>query len=568
MRVKPEIWLLAVWAALAAWVVSLPVPTLLGQSILIDDTFYALSAARHLAAGDGSTVDGLHATNGYQPLWVWILACVTALGRLGPDGTVRAALVLCALCAAGAGLRLTRLVRERGGSESAAAMAAALWFMNPYLLRRQMNGLESVLAAWLLLEAVGAAESACRTESAGSAADPPSSRAGRGWRSDLTVGGLAGLAALARVDLLVLAPLLALRRRWIAAVAALTVAAPWLGWSWVRFGSPIPMSGEANRTLFRVLLGMPAGGVWLWDPRTASFTLASLFGLGWPAQAADLAGFPIALGWIAVPAALGLPLGLAVLGGGGRERLRAFWRAARPLAFWTGGLAIYLGVAYAFLFPAPWHLNRYFLPLHAVWIVWAALFFDRAIIALPGPAARKMGPAGTGAESHRSSSRVVLWWGAYATGLLAGLFPYVVDATGGQTPARQLEVARWIRERVPPGVRVGVVQSGVVGYYAGRPVVNLDGKVNLLSMRALREGRMWDYLERERIDLFGDWEDLVERCVFGRAGSAEARGRAGRLPPALDGVPSSPFAFYRVLPSFGESTREHLPVRPPSDPHR
>jgi len=548
MRAKPEVWLLAVWAALAAWVVSLPVPALLGQSILIDDTFYALSAARHLAAGDGSTVDGLHATNGYQPLWVWILAGVTALGRLGPDATLRAALVLCALCTAGAGLRLARLTRECGGSDAAAAMAAALWFMNPYLLRRQMNGLESVLAAWLLLEVVGA----------GGATDPPFSQARRGWRSDLRVGGLAGLAVLARVDLLVLGPLLALRRRWIAAVAALTVAAPWLGWSWVRFGSPIPMSGEANRTLFRVLLGLPAGGLWLWEPGTASFTLASLFGFGWPAQAADLAGFPSALGWVAVPAALALPLGLAVLGGGGGERLRAFWRAARPLAFWTGGLAIYLGVAYALLFPAPWHLNRYFLPLHALWIAWAALFFDRAIIGEAGPAA----------ESHRPSSRVVLWWGAYATGLLAGLFPYVVDATGGQTPARQLEVARWIRERVPPGVRVGVVQSGVVGYYAGRPVVNLDGKVNPLAMRALREGRMWDYLGRERIDLFGDWQDLVERCVFGRAGSLEARERVLRLPPALDGVPSSPFAFYRVLRSSGESNREQMPVQPPSGSHR
>jgi hypothetical protein len=568
MRAKPEIWLLAVWAALAAWVISLPIPALLGQSILIDDTFYALSAARHLAAGNGSTVDGLHATNGYQPLWVWILACVTALGRLGPDATVRAALVLCALCTAGAGLRLARLTRECGGSDAAAAMAAALWFMNPYLLRRQMNGLESVLAAWLLLEVVGAAQSACRTESAGSAADPPSSRAMRGWRSDLTVGGLAGLAALARVDLLVIGPLLALRRRWLAAVTALTVAIPWLGWSWVKFGSPIPMSGEANRTLFRVLLGRPAGGLWLWDPGTASFTLASLFGLGWPAQAADLAGFPSALGWVAVPAALALPLGLAVLGGGGRERLRAFWRAVRPLAFWTAGPALCFGIAYALLFPAPWHLNRYFLPLHALWIAWAALFFDRAITAPPGPAARNRDPGGAEVGSHRPSSRVVLWWGAYATGLLAGLFPYVVDATGGQTPARQLEVARWIRERVPPEVRVGTVQSGVVGYYAGRPVVNLDGKVNPLAMRALREGRMWDYLGRERIDLFGDWQDLVERCVFGRAGSPEARERAARLPPVLDGVPSSPFAFYRVLPPSGESNREQMPVHPPSGPHR
>jgi hypothetical protein len=38
-----------------------------------DDTFYYLQVARHVAEGDGFTFDGLHGTNGFQPLWQFLL---------------------------------------------------------------------------------------------------------------------------------------------------------------------------------------------------------------------------------------------------------------------------------------------------------------------------------------------------------------------------------------------------------------------------------------------------------------------------------------------------------------
>ncbi|MEE9219302.1 MAG: hypothetical protein V3U98_09585 [Acidobacteriota bacterium] len=556
MRAGCEGWIIAMWAVLASAILCLPVAALLGQSVLIDDTFYALAAARHLAAGDGSTVDGVHATSGYQPLWVWLIAGVTALGRLSPEGTVRAALVLCAACTLLCGLRLARLTRVLGGGGVTAGVALLLWLLNPYLLRRQFNGLESVLAAWLLVETVlwslrleaargfgswGRCGSDAGAQGAkrGSCGQAVSFAGGVGAERrmqapmpaqpralELGAGVLAGLAALARIDLLILVPLLALRRRWIAAGVATVVSAPWLAWCWIRFGSPVPSSGQASRLMFAILHDLPEPGLLLWDSASVSFTFASLLGLGWPAAGLQRFGFPSALVWILVPLALLALWGLAAIGGGSKARLKQWWVQSRALARWMLPLAAYLGVAYALVYPAPWHLNRYFLPLHALFAVGLALYFGRGIL------------------GHRWRQR--LWWAAWGAGLVAGLTPYLIDTTGGQPPSLQLEVARWIREEVPPDWRVAAIQSGVVGYYAARPITNLDGKVNPLAFEALRSKRMWEYLELERIDLFGDWEDLTERFVFARAGSEVARLRTTRLSPQQAGAPARPFAFYRI----------------------
>lgn len=549
MRLPPEWRILAAWAPLAALIVCLPISVLLRQSILIDDTFYALAAARHIAAGQGSTVDGLHPTNGYQPLWVWILAGVTAAGRLGPDGTVRVALILCAVATGAAGIVAARLVRDLGRSGSAVAWASFLWLVNPYLLKRYFNCLETALAALLLLICV---REAVRVQAAGAAGGGPVT-------SEVRLGLLAGLGALARLDLGVLAPLLALRRRLVAASVAAAILLPWLLWSWVRFGSWVPLSGEATRVWYAAWKGLPVGETSGWDAGNASLALAWLFGLGWPAAALERLGAPRALAGALVPAVLAALLGLAAIGGGLRGRLRSWWTSVRPTAPWTIGVALFLWAAYAFAFPAPWHLNRYFLPMHALWVVWLALFLERAIFHRSGeqgvPAAGAPGAGGAAAageaaaagaaEGGAGSARARAWlgWGAGGAVWLAGLVPYVADTTGGLTPDLQLGVARWVRERVPAEARVGMAQSGVVGYYAGRPIVNLDGKVNPEAMRALRDGRMGDYLARERVEIFGDWSDLVE-VVLRRAGPEEARVLCAPLPPGEG--PPGPFTFCRV----------------------
>ena len=90
--------------------------------LLYDDTYYYLGVARHLAAGLGSTFDGLNATNGYHPLWCWMLVPVTGLVA-DPGAVTRVVGLLWYALAAAAPLARTvsctsRAVKPAGNSSS------------------------------------------------------------------------------------------------------------------------------------------------------------------------------------------------------------------------------------------------------------------------------------------------------------------------------------------------------------------------------------------------------------------------------------------------------------------
>ena len=50
---------------------------------LTEDAYYALTVSRNLALGNGLTIDGVHATNGFQPLFT--LLCALAYLPTGGD---------------------------------------------------------------------------------------------------------------------------------------------------------------------------------------------------------------------------------------------------------------------------------------------------------------------------------------------------------------------------------------------------------------------------------------------------------------------------------------------------
>src|SRR4051794_32158937 len=96
-------------AAGHAMFLSRPVVWLLG--IVPDDAFYYLQTARHLAAGHGSTFDGIHTTSGYHPGWM-ILLVPLAAALPEPVSLLRAALALELLLHAATAVALIGLFRR------------------------------------------------------------------------------------------------------------------------------------------------------------------------------------------------------------------------------------------------------------------------------------------------------------------------------------------------------------------------------------------------------------------------------------------------------------------------
>jgi len=70
------------------------------NGFLYDDSFYAFKIARNISTGEGISFDGEHATNGFQPLWVFLLVPFYHFAGTDLISPVYAALILAALMTA------------------------------------------------------------------------------------------------------------------------------------------------------------------------------------------------------------------------------------------------------------------------------------------------------------------------------------------------------------------------------------------------------------------------------------------------------------------------------------
>ena len=78
-------------------------------------------------------------------------------------------------------------------------------------------------------------------------------------------------------------------------------------------------------------------------------------------------------------------------------------------------------------------------------------------------------------------------------------------------PRRELEKnITWIEENVPDNIPVGSFQTGYLGYMRDN-VINLDGKVDVASNKALRKGKLAQYILGKKIPFIVDWPDLMKR---------------------------------------------------------
>jgi hypothetical protein len=121
-----------------------------------DDGFYYLEIATRLARGQGFTFDGIHATNGFHPLWEFMLVPVAAV--FAGDALIRAAAVLGLVICLVALLLVVRVVWRAAGPGPALFGGVVA---TQFALHGWVNGMEGpavLLAVALLLTALAAAD--------------------------------------------------------------------------------------------------------------------------------------------------------------------------------------------------------------------------------------------------------------------------------------------------------------------------------------------------------------------------------------------------------------------------
>ncbi len=501
---------------------------------LVDDAFYSFSIARNLARGAALSADGVHATSGFQPLYTLLLAPFHILVPGDAVLPIHLALTLLALCGALTGVFIFRIARRISGRPGA-LFALTLWTFSPYFLSQGENGLETGLFGLCLAAALDYHLGTVRN-------DPCP-------RSLALLGGLLGLTILARVDGLLFAAAVAfdlirlpssLREKAlrvaVPAGTALALVLPYFLFLRLSFGSFLPESGPATRfvslcygTLFvsgpEHLSYFPPDQVpWSYYAGSlrqalrvlgsepflfpASPFLALLDRTVWPRLAPSLAAL------LSGAALLGNLFLLRPRPGEETGPLRSFLRVGgTSAAFWIP--------AYAFGTLGQWWFQRYFFPLFLLMVPASALLVERL---------------GDGV-------RVLRRMGRTRFALAASLLPLLVFAV--QAPdaflrhKSNLNVSSFLRmipildETLSPGESAGAFQSGTLGYFAGRPVINLDGVVNGGALRAMREGRMADYIRGEGIGAVIDYPLILQSLLVRRSppGAARALGewrQAGR----------------------------------------
>ncbi|MEW6502366.1 MAG: hypothetical protein AB1457_00220 [Chloroflexota bacterium] len=170
-------------------VVFAPMDNLLDRWFTTDDAFYYFQVARNISEGKGSSLDGIHPSNGYHPLWMLILIPVFSLAHFDLFLPLRLAVFISVLISLGSGTILYRFL-SKSIHPSLAMLAAVFWVFFPSLHRSFIQlGMESALNALcgvgLIYQTARILEKPIAQES---------------WRDRFTLGVIALLTLFARLD--------------------------------------------------------------------------------------------------------------------------------------------------------------------------------------------------------------------------------------------------------------------------------------------------------------------------------------------------------------------------------
>jgi hypothetical protein len=508
-------------AGLLALTLGLPVafhalPVIVSQ-FMVDDSFYYLEIARNLATGNGFTFDGLHPTNGFQPLFQLMLVPIFWL-PLDLVGAVRAEKLLEAVMFGLTAMLLFRLAVRLTGSRFAGWLALiALFVPGPMLHplgKGLFNGMESGIDALMIMLTLHMSIH---------------SGASKNTTGFFALYGLVlGLLFLARLDNAFLIAglgvwhLTQLRQPGgapakgllVSAAVSLLIATSYLSWNLMAFDGLMPISGEVK--------------AWISAQRTAE-----LLALGWIpwlkntlwffTQGKAVGILPLA-GLLAAPSLLAAN---AMLAHRNMPILDPQWKPMLLVLWLSSGLKIAyycLGEAY----PSN-TLIWYYVQEIIVLGLWLAAAGRMLLSALSKRAASEV------ARMAVAAAFVVSWIGVISSR------PFL------EWELASLRMVPEIERIAGPEAIIGSWDAGVLGYFLPNPVVQLGGLVNDREFfRHLQDGRYREYLTLNGIQYLAN---LVrpgrDRHFLDDFGKSEFT-LMFRSPEGIDGHPDWRYEVYRV----------------------
>ena len=476
--------LMLVWLA--------PMPILV--KFTLDDGFYYFKIAANIADGKGSTFDGIHLTDGYHPLWAWLLVAIFRVID-DPFLRVRLALTFALLLGIIAAYLLYLLLQPRFGT-TVASLAAGLYGTSRAIFSDQITGQEFALFASLL----------CLTALI---YDRLMAFPRRHLWHFAILGGVIGLTTLSRLDaiLLLFAAIFALWlhlrphfRYWLAASFVLVIAcglviAPYFAWK-------IPATGR---------LMTVSGRIKTWWGQSS---LPKLFGVE---------HLKAGLKEMGITDAVEATLPVRTLAEPFLRRFPSKWRQAITLsvayAIWLVALlglrTTFLTKLYGLLLLVVYGGLHYL--AYGFWLLGNYQGYQTpefllvtilTAIGLRGIYERLSQSAGWGIVARLAPIAVVALV-LYSGALCARYIYHYTSLTAEHNPHSDLyQMARWMRSHLPTDAKVAAWSAGILGYFSDRYVINLDGLVNSHEYfeRYLKLGRTADYIREKGIRFLADYD--------------------------------------------------------------
>ncbi len=469
------------------WLVWQPIDKLLTR-FLVDDAFYYFKTAANIAKGLGPTFDGENLTNGYHPLWMGLGVLIYHFipnDKILPIQIILAISVILFFITT---LILWRIISGLLADEAVAGLLTLAYALNPWNASIYLNGLETPLVMfflsltfWLALKIFKAKE-ARRIEF-------------------LMLGIASGLMILARLDYGIFAAALFLlllanykRFSWqpilIFSLTAAFIAAPWFLYNYFAFGSFIPASGLAYTLINHRL--------WFYKPRSWSqILLWSLYNFfGTIAFLLKTIGVPVFYSGYNLPKSFGSfaliflpPAALALyFYRKQKNQWREFWKEI----FSAAEFKILFGFAAALLGLVIVHgairwsgREWYFASWQFLVIIALALFLSRRILA----------------DYRKFLAAVFL--------ILTGFsfyFGWTHFFSQNENQREIYQTALWIKNNLPADARIASFNSGIMGYFSDRFVMDSDGLINNAAFEAMENNQLWNFFQKERIGYIADYE--------------------------------------------------------------
>ncbi len=394
-----------------------------------DDCFYYLNTVLNIVHGHGASFDGGITTHNGFHPLFLIMLLIPAAAGAGKVGLVYWAMGILTASCLFAAVMAYRLGALWGDRYLALCVPASL-ALNIFFIKISFSGFETALALALVLTLFDAV-----------------ARGRTGW----ILGLLLGLCGLARIELLILALPVALHllqtRKWrdlmSTAVVSLVMVLPWFIWSYTNFHSLLPISGVAKISPFQLDR--------LW-PGLESISMYIPYTLG---------GYGLR-DWL--PHQVAFAIGIIFLFLAARSWRRAEW----PLLGIILLILIYNG------FTNPLYVSqliRYCVPCLVLVGILAYAHSFKPTVLVPVVV-----------------TFVIIYWsfGFFSWSARTGTLPTFVGLGESCVPDILDQIAG-------PDDVVGCFDSGSIGYFSRRPVVNLDGLVNSDIGQMLRspEGGTW-----------------------------------------------------------------------------